>query len=73
MNAIDGSNMNGDALVQAHFKGQLWGLAVHPNPTHDPDLEEFVTVGANCPLKVVGVWVGWLGMGFTIVFRLVCL
>ena len=51
MNTVDGSNMNKDALVQAHFKGQLWGLAVHPNPTNDPELEEFITVGDDSRVR----------------------
>ena len=46
IHATDGSNVHDKALVQAHFKGQLWGLAMHPT---EP---EFATVGDDSTLRV---------------------
>ncbi len=42
----DGSNVHRGAVLKGHARGQLWGLAMHP------ERKEFVTVGDDLKLIV---------------------
>ena len=42
----DGSNVHRSAALKGHCRGELWGLAMHP------ERKEFVTVGDDCKLIV---------------------
>lgn len=46
INSNDGENFHTGPLVQAHYDGELWGLAVHPVKP------EYVTTGDDCILRV---------------------
>ncbi|CAM9397119.1 unnamed protein product [Chrysoparadoxa australica] len=46
VSAVDGSDVNGGAVTSGHFKGELRGLASHP------DREEFATVGDDATVRI---------------------
>eukprot|EP00949_MAST-11_sp_MAST-11-sp1_P004459 g4459.t1 len=46
LSVSDGSDVNGGALVKGHARGQLWGVAAHPQKP------EYVTVGDDGTVRV---------------------